>query len=133
LFENIEIFTSAYWHPKVKKSVNEGNAIAVGITLYPNKQDYGYRLSGYIPELAPDRKLFPINDLDSFEQPFHKLLSQKWDVASRKLDRLALLNPSKAIILLCFDKVTEDPKDWCHRTVVGDFIYEQIGKRVTEL
>jgi hypothetical protein len=128
-----EVFTSAYWHPKVKRMVLSGEAVAVGITLYPNKQDYGYALEDRIMELAPNRALFRLNEREDFEVPFKRYLDTTWFHAEERLKEVERNNPGKAILLLCFDKVSENPKDWCHRTIVGDFIQEKTGKEVNEL
>jgi hypothetical protein len=127
------IYTSAYWHPKVKQMVNDGQAVAVGITLFPNKKDYGYRLLGRILELAPNHSLFKIDDKVKFEKPFKQYLARQWPEANRKLSQIGLAYPDKAVLLLCFDRVTENPKDWCHRQTVGEFISEQTGRKVVEL
>jgi hypothetical protein len=113
--------------------VDEGKAVAVGITLYPNKKDYGYRLVDRITELAPNRAIFSIDDLESFEPLFKNRLKYTWPFAQLRLEKIAEAYPGKAMILLCFDKVGPLPKDWCHRTMVGDFIYEMTGVSVPEL
>jgi hypothetical protein len=128
-----EIYTSAYWNRKVKEMVDEGKAVAVGITLYPNKKDYGYRLVDRILELAPSRSIFSVDDLESFEPLFRNRLKATWPFAKRRLEKIVEVYPDKALILLCFDKVGPLPKDWCHRTIVGDFISEMTGQRVPEL
>jgi uncharacterized protein (DUF488 family) len=130
---NVNIYTSAYWNRKVKEVVDSGEAVAVGITLFPNKKDYGYRLVDRITELAPNRAIFAIDDLESFEPVFRQRLEMTWPYAENRLKKITEVYPNKDIVLLCFDKVSPLPKDWCHRTIVADFIYEQTGKLVEEL
>jgi hypothetical protein len=133
MLEGTDIYTSAYWHPKVKRMVNDGDAVAVGITLFPNKKDYGYPILGRILEFAPNYSLFKIDEKDKFEKGFVHYLKQFWHIGNRKLEQIARVHPNKAILLLCFDKVTDNPKDWCHRQTVGEFISEQTGRKVVEL
>jgi hypothetical protein len=127
------IYTSAYWDRKVKEMVDNDLAVAVGVTLYPNRRDYGYKLVDRIMELAPNKSLFHIDDLATFEPLFKQRLEITWPFAQRRLDQIAEAYPGKALILLCFDKVGPLPEDWCHRTIVGDFISEMTGVPVPEL
>jgi hypothetical protein len=127
------ISTSAYWNGEVTERVNRGDSVAVGITLYPNRQNYGYKVFGTIKELAPTRAIFKKGlGREEYHEKFWKLLEDRWDEAERKL--LMFGEAEKQIILLCFENVfLEGEKGFCHRTIVGEFIKEKWNQEVIEL
>jgi uncharacterized protein (DUF488 family) len=127
-----QVWTGAYWHPQVKKSVQDGEAVAVGITLYGLKRSYGYALTDSIKELAPDRKLFLVDDYDAFYEPFMSRLENTWPVAESRLLGVMSDNPGKDVILLCFDRLDRDG-DWCHRQLVAEFISKKWAVEVGEI
>jgi hypothetical protein len=130
--EKFQLYTSAFWSPKVKASVLDGSVAALGIVLYPPRKSYGYPLSGNVKELAPGHKLFKIDDKEEFWGPFRESLEKRWEVAEDRLLNVMYDNPQKDLVLLCFDRL-DRPDDWCHRQVVAEFISEKWEMEVAEL
>lgn len=127
-----QVWTGAYWHPKVKQAVQDGEAVAVGITLFGLKKSYGYVLTDSIKEFAPDHKLFRVNDYESFYEPFMARLERTWPIAESRLLGVMNDNPGKDVILLCFDRLDRDG-DWCHRQLVAEFIAKKWNVDVGEM
>jgi len=130
--EQFKLSVSAFWSPKVKQGVENGELAAVGITLYPPKKSFGYPLSGNLKELAPNHKLFKVDDVVAFREPFFELLESRWSQAEDRLLTLMAMNPDKDMSLLCFDRV-DRPEDWCHRQIVAEFISKKWEMEVMEL
>ena len=121
------IYTSAFWMPKVKALVNDGSAVAVGITLFPPRSaedKYGYKLTDNIRSLAPDYKTFGIDDLEKFRTPFRHLLHKRQYHIFERLAQIAVENEGKDIILLCFDPIGKEGQ-WCHRQLVMEWLNEK--------
>jgi len=126
------IYTSTYWSPKVKAAVLAGKAVAVGITLYPSRREYDYPVVARLTSLAPDHRLFRIEDKDEFRTGFRARLHRQWLKAKGELDGIAANFPGMDIILMCWEPLNK-PEDWCHRQFVAEFITEKTGEEVTEL
>ena len=130
------ISTSAYWNGKVSELVNDQKAVAVGITIYPCRQNYGYKVAKRVMGLAPTRSLFSQKELteDEYTPIFWQLLEDRWAESEQELLSIAEINPDKEIILLCFENVfLGGEKGFCHRTIVNKFIAEKWGVEVQEL
>jgi uncharacterized protein YeaO (DUF488 family) len=128
------VYTSAFWHPRVARMVNDELAIAVGICLYPPRttlEKYGYELADNVRSLAPSRKIFKIDDFDEFRKPFRHQLHCSQNHIFERLAGLDELADGKHIILLCFDPVGK-PGQWCHREIVAEWL-EQHDISCTEL
>ena len=131
--ESFKIYTSAYWHPKVKEGVASEALCPVGITLYGNRQNYGYKVVRRITELAPDKSLFSLRDDEAqFSALFWDRLESTWEVAEDKLLQVMAEYPSQDLVLLCFDNLNLEGK-WCHRTQVAEFISEKWNMEIVEL
>jgi uncharacterized protein YeaO (DUF488 family) len=118
------LFTSAFWHPKVKQRVASGSAVAVGIVLYPprkTEEKYGYSLFRNVSLLAPDRATFKIDDFDEFRKPFRHLLHRRQNKIFSVLSEIVDAADGKDVILLCYDRV-DGEDNWCHREFVAEWL-----------
>ena len=130
--ESFKIYTSAYWHPKGKEGVESEALCPVGITLYPNRHNYGYKVVRRITELAPDKSLFHCHEENEFRPLFRERLEQKWEAGEDKLLQVMAEYPSQDLVLLCFDNLNLEGK-WCHRTQVAEFISEKWNMEIVDL
>jgi hypothetical protein len=126
------IYTSAFWHPEVKRQVLAGEGIAIAITLYPPKKQYDYPIFARIPALAPNRKLFHIEDKGEFYTAFMEKLETTGPKGLFELQSCMRVTPEMNQFLLCFEPVS-GPGQWCHRLMTAEYISKNWDVEVTEL
>jgi hypothetical protein len=114
----MKIWTGRYANPNVATM----DAAKVRITRYPPRFTLRYKIADNIPELAPSRELFKVNDRDIFSPAyFHQLDDLGIDWIKARLDRASQSVGGKDLVLLCFERVDQG-RDWCHRLVLAEWI-----------
>lgn len=118
------VWTSRYCNPVLA----DDKYIKVGISLGDPKYELPYKMDDKIYSLAPSRAY-----MRSEKQEFIAQYTQDLEAVGidRILERLFSLGiEGREIVLLCFEDVS---KDFCHRTVLADWIYSKIGAKPLEL
>ena len=121
----MRVATTRYQNAEV---IRDSGLAPVRITVGAPRFTLGYDLAGAISAFAPERAWM---DLD--REPFQE----------RMVAKLFTLGPTQAVeiltemgggyagvVMLCFEKV---PDEWCHRTMVADWLLAQCGITVIEL
>ena len=124
------IWTSRYSN----KELQNGKYYSVGISLGRPKFNINYRIQEQCYDLAPARWMWG-KELEDFKRMyFSKLDAMGVDKVQDILQKLH--NDAKAngqdLVLLCFEDV-RDPKDWCHRTMLAEWVKKRIGWDIKEL
>lgn len=107
--------------------------VAVRITLGGAR---GFRYPHeHVPELAPTRELFKIDDRDEFERQYRARLDAKFPDPARLAERFAAISAAhggRPLCLLCFEDLSK-PAEWCHRRTFAAIWCEWTGQEVPEL
>lgn len=123
-----KIYTSRYANPELKT----GDYYTVGISLGHPRWKLGYTVNTKVKELAPDKSMWNVS-----EEEFNKLYTAKLDEWGKEgissvIDYLMRESDKKDIVLLCFEDIRLEGQ-YCHRTVLGKWITENLGIEVSEL
>lgn len=118
------VWTSRYCNPLLA----DDKYIKVGISIGEPKYQLPYKLAIRMYSLAPSRAYMRTQKQDFIRE-------YKADLDALGINRImealfALGKEGHEIVLLCFEDVN---KEFCHRTVLADWIYEQIGVKPLEL
>jgi hypothetical protein len=127
-------FTIATSRYQSQNLIIESGLAPVRITLGRPRMQLRYELAGELPELAPPRSLFRVNDRQKFELPYRRHLDRHVDVRALGDRFVAIAGAVGApgVVLLCFEDVTR-PGEWCHRRVFADWWRAGTGMTVSEL
>ncbi len=124
------IWTSRYSN----KELLNGNYYAVGISLGRPRFRIGYELKKQCYDFAPDRTMWD-KELEEFKDLYFKKLDRlgvsKVENILSTLSHEAETSNSE-LVLLCFEDV-RDPADWCHRTMLAEWVKSRLGWEINEL
>ncbi|MFN2491143.1 MAG: DUF488 family protein [Actinomycetota bacterium] len=101
----------------------------LGITLGRPRFFLGYGLAGHRRELAPSRHMWNMEPAPFIRAYVDKLERQGID---RIMDMIEGLSNERGAVLLCFEDLAQ-PDEWCHRTVLAQWIEAKAGVSVPEL
>lgn len=110
------------------KELNDEKYKKIGISLGKPRFKIGYKLEGQLYSLAPGRDYFRAPEdvfIERYREGLDKLGIEK---VMSILEQVAEEN--RDLVLLCFEDVD---KDMCHRTLLADWIGEQMGVKPLEL
>lgn len=123
--------TSRYSNPNVATS----GLVPIGITRFPPRFKVGYELRANLYDLAPTREMLQIARQPGGRDRFTAAYLARLAAIGPQLilDELkAMVGDADGLVLLCFEDVT-DGESWCHRQLIGKWLWEHVGLNVTEL
>lgn len=122
------IYTSRYANPELKGNVY----YTVGISLGHPRWKLGYTVDTKLRELAPDKNMWDVPE-DEFNQMYTAKLDEIGASEMKNIiDYLEKSADKKDIVLLCFEDIRLEGQ-YCHRTVLGEWITKNLGIDVQEL
>jgi hypothetical protein len=125
------VTTSRYSNPNVVTS----GLVPIGITRFPPRFKLGYELRANLYDLAPTSEMLQIarqpGGRDRFTDAY---LARLAAIGPQMiLDELkAMVGDADGLVLLCYEDVA-DGESWCHRLLLGEWLCEHAGLKVTEL
>lgn len=124
----IWLWTSRYQNTRIAES----GLVPVRTSLGYPKFRLAYRLAEHLPELTPDRWMFPLAG-DVFEAAYRaKLDAIGLDVIVGTLRAIRDRHDGRGLVLLCFEDLSQ-PGPGCHRRSFANWFREQTGEAVPEL
>lgn len=126
----MKIYVSRYSNPELRT----GDYTAVRISIGTPRWSLGYELAGEIKDLMPFG-LFKdprYNEYEAFKEAYFKKLDAVGvDRISKQLSEFA--KRGKDVVLLCYEDIRKDPKNWCHRTAFAEWWKEKTFNIISEL
>lgn len=134
----MRLFTSRYQNQELAR---RPDLVKVGITLGKPRMPLRYEIDEYLRMLAPNPKIFHINDIFEFLPAFVEQLDKHGiDKIMYVLKQISQRHGGRDIVMLCFEdcriKPNTDPPEmveWCHRLIVAGYIQWKTGQNVWEL
>jgi hypothetical protein len=130
----MEIKTGSYANPAVRSLIDRHLVYPVGITRGKPRWPLGYKPQMF-QLLAPSYRLLKAGfGQDDFRKALFMGLEENWLAIESGLKAISQTN-GLPLILLCFENVAKQPieDNWCHRTMVGEFIGSKLGITVEEV
>ena len=126
--KNLRIFTSRYSNPELK---NEGY-YTVGISLGYPRWKLGYKVDTRVKDFAPPKSMWDGTE-EEFEAKYTAMLDGMGkDTVAEIINWLDSSSDKKDIVLLCFEDIRIEDQ-YCHRTVLGEWLRKNLGIEVEEL
>lgn len=123
------IFTSRFTNSELK----ENRYTTIRISLGTPKWNLGYQLDGAIEDLMPFGLLKTYShDKELFKQAYFKRLDAK-GVKRIANQLMAYASLGRDIVLLCYEDITKDVDNWCHRTMFAEWWEARTGEKIEEL
>ncbi len=131
----MKLYVSRYLNPELERT----DVAKVGITLGHPRFTLPYEMITRLPELAPSREFFNVEDRDTFEAAMIARLDRHFgfDEIRKILEHVQRRadvehdTPDVPLVLLCFEDI-RTPGVWCHREMVATWWEEKTGERVEE-
>jgi hypothetical protein len=121
------LYTSRYAEPAV--AIFDGLKIRTTVG-YPRFLKLGYKLDGFLRELAPYGIFGKGLSEEEFCRAYFKRLDEIGvDTIRARLDELHTASPSGRVVALCFERIGEP----CHRRWAAEWIERELGLVVPEL
>ena len=122
------IYTSRYSN----RELANGDYYAVGISRGKPKFQIDYHIYTQAYIFAPDRSMW-----NAPKSSFRRMYRAKLDrIGTEKVRRILRSFESAArgrdVVLLCFEDVRIE-EDWCHRTMLAEWVEEKLGFKIKEL
>lgn len=124
------IWTSRYSNKELQKD----DCYCVGISLGRPRFKIKYILRKQCYDLAPDRSMWG-KELDEFRKLYFAKLDKMGTEKVRNILSALYMEAqenNKKLVLLCFEDV-RIPGDWCHRTILAEWVQQNLGWNMQEL
>lgn len=124
----------AIWTSRYSNKELSNKYYVVGISLGKPKFKINYTIKNQCYDLAPDRCMWG-REIEEFRKMYFAKLDE---MGVRKVE--SILNTfhmqaqenNQDLVLACFEDV-RDPEDWCHRTMLAEWVKNRIGWDINEL
>lgn len=120
------IFTSRFANPRLKSGGYSVYGICRTMPKYVR-----YPVSGNIQMLAPNWRIFREYDREKFDSGYRHQLEEIG--IDRVMNALFETEDDRKDVVLCCYEDVRDPNQFCHRTVLAEWIEEKTGIRIKEL